>query len=95
MKIKCLLTIAVLGILVLLGAAGAWAMSSQNYRVDWLVPLSGGGGGRSGSASYALNFTIGQSATGFSTSTGYKVGLGYWYGAENPYLLYLPILLRN
>jgi hypothetical protein len=95
MKTKCLLTIAVLGILVLLGAAGAWAMSSQNYRVDWLVPLSGSGGGRSGSASYALNFTIGQSAAGRSTSTGYKAVLGYWYGAGNPFLIFLPILLRN
>lgn len=95
MKIRCFLTIAVLGLLVLLGAAGSWAMSSQNYRVDWLVPLSGSGGGRSASASYALNFTTGQSAAGRSASTNYNVGLGYWYGAGNSSFIYLPLLLRN
>ena len=70
-------------------------MSSQNYRVDWLVPLSGSGGGRSSSASYRLDFTIGQVAAGRSASTNYKMGMGYWYGADNPFLIFLPILLRN
>jgi hypothetical protein len=86
--------IAALAILLLL-AAGALAMYSTNYRLDWFTPLTGGGGGRASSAHYAVNFTIGQSAIGASASTNYKGCLGYWCGAVIPYRVYLPLVLRN
>jgi hypothetical protein len=70
-------------------------MSSPNYRLDWFVPLSGGGGGRSSSTSYTVDFTVGQIAAGPSSSTGYEVGLGYWYGVGNPYNIFLPAASRN
>ena len=47
-------------ILILLGLAAclvfvssALAASSENYRIDWMVPLSGSGGGQASSAHYA------------------------------------------
>jgi hypothetical protein len=84
-----LLTLAIL----LLLASGALAMFSTNYHLDWFTPLTGGGGGPASSAHYAINFTIGQSATGVSSSTNYGVRLGYWYGISR-YRIYLPLVLR-
>ncbi len=81
-----------LGSLLLSGVA--LAMSSANYRLDWLVPLTGGGGGPAGSANYAVNLTVGQSAIGAAQSTNYKGCLGYWCGIAQ-YRVYLPLVLRN
>jgi len=89
-----LLTLAVL----LLLAGRALAMSSANYRLDWFVPLTGGGGGPASSTNYAVNFTVGQSAIGTSSNT-YRACLGYWCGiaeaAAVSYRIYLPLVLRN
>jgi hypothetical protein len=70
------------------------AMSSANYKLDWFTPLTSGGGGAASSTHYAINFTIGQTATGASTSTSYKTGLGYWYGVDGSIRVYLPVILR-
>jgi hypothetical protein len=75
------------------------AMSSANYRLDWFTPLTGGGGGTARSTNYAVNLTIGQAAIGGSSSAGYAAGLGYWYGVEwhgieQPFQLYLPIVVK-
>ena len=79
----------------LLLAGRARAMSSDHYRLDWFVPLTGGGGGLAGSAHYAVNFTVGQSAIGTSSNT-YRACLGYWCGAVAArYRVYLPLVLRN
>ena len=86
-----LLTLAVL----LLLAGRALAMSSDHYRLDWFVPLTGGGGGPASSTNYAVNFTVGQSAIGTSSNT-YRACLGYWCGAAAAqYRVYLPLVLRN
>jgi hypothetical protein len=86
------LVMAVLAVLLLSGSA--LAMSSANYRLDWFVPLTGGGGGPAASANYAANFTVGQSAIGASTSASYSTGLGYWYGVAAFIKNFLPLLLR-
>jgi hypothetical protein len=80
-------------IIFLLSTSSALAMSSANYKLDWFVPLTGGGGGPAASANYAVNFTVGQSAIGASASTNYGVGLGYWYGVmiRN---IFLPLIMR-
>jgi hypothetical protein len=88
-------TILLTLIVLLLLAGSAMAMSSTNYRLDWFTPLTSGGGGAASSPNYAVNVTIGQSATGPSSSTNYQVGLGYWYGAVVGYKIYLPLVLRN
>ena len=94
-RLVLLLTLAAL----LLLAGRVLAMSSANYRLDWFTPLTGGGGGRASSTNYAVNFTVGQSAIGASTSTNYRGCLGYWCGiaeaAAVSYRIYLPLVLRN
>jgi hypothetical protein len=80
---------------LLLLASGALAMRSTNYWLDWFTPLTGGGGGPAGSAGYAVNLTVGQTAIGPSASAGYAAGLGYWVGAGAQSTIYLPLVVRN
>jgi hypothetical protein len=70
------------------------AMSSPNYRLDWFTPLTTGGGGAAGSASYAVNYSIGQTASNASSSANYRAGLGYWAGFGQ-YSIHLPLVLRQ
>ncbi|MFN2289803.1 MAG: hypothetical protein ACK2UC_01310 [Anaerolineae bacterium] len=79
---------------LLLLTGGVLAISSDNYRLDWYTPLTGGGGGPAGSSHYAVNFTVGQSAIGASSSPIYQVCLGYWCGIRQ-YRIYLPLVLRD
>ena len=97
MKTKLVATVSVLFVVCLL-AGSALAMSSANYRLDWFTPLTGGGGGAASSTNYAINLTVGQSATGGSSSASYVVGLGYWYGVGSSvaqeFKVYLPIVVK-
>jgi hypothetical protein len=81
MKPKLILSIL---LFLLLLAPDAYSMSSADYRLDWFTPLTTGGGGASSSTNYAVSITIGQSVTGAASSTGYTVGLGYWYIGAGP-----------
>jgi hypothetical protein len=83
---------SILLVLLLLLATDALAMSSTNYRLDWLTPLTGGGGGTASSAQYAVNLTVGQAVVGNSASVNYQVGLGYWYGDFWGGRLFLPLI---
>ena len=94
MRKRLLVAIVVVLLGGLLLAQIALAMSSANYKLDWFTPLTGGGGGAMSSANYALNFTVGQAASGASTSTNYQVGLGYWYGVGRSYRVYLPLIWK-
>jgi hypothetical protein len=94
MKTKHLPILLIVLVLILVLAGNALAMSSPNYRLDWFVGLSGGGGGPASSTSYAANFTVGQVVAGPSSSVSYKVGLGYWYGVGSPSRAYLPLILK-
>ena len=85
-----LLTLAVL----LLLTSSVLAMFSTNYRLDWFTPLTGGGGGASNSTNYAVNFTVGQSVIGTSSSIHYGGCMGYWCGIRE-YRVFLPLVLRN
>ena len=86
-----LLTLAAL----LLLAGTALAMRSTNYWLDWFTPLTSGGGGPAGSASYAVNLTVGQTAIGSASSSSYQACLGYWCGAVGQWRVYLPLVLRE
>ncbi len=80
--------------LLLLLVQGAAGMSSPDYRLDWFTLIDSSGGGPASSANYAIDYTIGQSVIGFSSSPNYHVGLGYWYG----FILnkiYLPFIARQ
>jgi hypothetical protein len=92
-----ILAAALLAVLAL--ASGAQAMSSENYALDWMVLLNGGGGAAS-SANYSAHLTFGQTAPGTASSSGYSAGLGYWFGmvqesAAEFLRLHLPLILRG
>ncbi|PKO23467.1 MAG: hypothetical protein CVU38_03945 [Chloroflexi bacterium HGW-Chloroflexi-1] len=87
-------TILLVLLALFLLAGSALAMHSANYWLDWFTPATGGGGGPASSTNYRVNFTVGQTANGLSTSTGYRAGLGYWYGIAD-YKIYLPLMLKN
>ncbi len=56
---------------------------AQNYSIDWSVIASGGG--RSASANYQANGTIGQAIVGQASSESYILQSGFWVGfAEGP-----------
>jgi hypothetical protein len=52
--------------------------TSATYEIDW--QSINGGGGDIQSTNYKMQSSIGQSATGYATSTSYQLGAGYWYG---------------
>lgn len=91
------LLVGLLGALVLVGSA--LAMSSTNYRLDWFTLLNSGSGGTANSTNYAANLTVGQTAIYASSSTNYRVRLGYWFGATGAggarHKIYVPLVLRN
>ena len=93
MKIKRLAIMLVVLVLLLL-AGGALAMSSPNYSIEWMVPLTGGGGGEASSANYKVNLTIGQSTIGEASSANYGACIGYWCGVESTYQIFLPLTLK-
>ena len=86
--------VSLLMVTLLVGVSTVLALSSDNYRLDWFTPLTGGGGGPAGSAHYAANFTVGQTAIGVSSSSSYQACLGYWCGGSS-YRIYLPLVLRD
>ena len=94
MKRALVLMVILIVLCALWLAHSAWAMSSANYRLDWFTPLTGGGGGAANSTHYAVGLTVGQTASGASTSAAYKVGLGYWYGVDGSHRVYLPVILK-
>ena len=93
--VSILSLVIILTLLLSSSAPHAYAMESPNYRMDWLVPLSGGGG-VSQSANYAVHLTYGQTAVGSVDSTGYRANLGYWYGVLLDWWMHvrLPIVIR-
>jgi hypothetical protein len=84
--------VTLLALLILISSA--LAMRSDNYWLDWYVNLTGGGG-PTNSANFAANLTIGQTASGSSSSANSSVGLGYWYGIDTTHRIYLPLTLRD
>jgi hypothetical protein len=90
---KRILIFLALAILLLL-ASGVLALFSDNYRLDWYTPLTGGGGGPASSTNYAVNLTVGQTAIGVASGSSYQACLGFWCGGPS-YRVYLPLVLRQ
>ena len=83
-----------LSLLVLTAGVVVLAQTSAGFNLEWNV--IGGGGGASGSASYQVNGTIGQSAASppDSNSASFSVSSGYWVaGTETR--LFLPVVVKN
>ena len=94
MKKKHWLILNIVMLIALMLTSNVLAMSSPGYELEWFTPMTSGGGGEAASSSYAVNFTIGQSAIGESASSSYGTGLGYWYNLLKGLAIYLPIILR-
>lgn len=93
---RCTRILLLLGLAAcLVFATSVLAGSSPNYRIDWMVPLSGAGGGPASSAHFMVNYTIGQSVVGPSVSENYTGTLGYWYQEVTDWLIMLPALFRD
>ena len=77
--------------LLFLLAQGALAMSSTDYRLDWLNLLSGSGGSAR-SAGYSAGLTVGQTVSYTSSSPLYRVQMGFWAGIPPELHVMLPII---
>ncbi len=86
-----------LGILL---AGTVWAQTSPNYDLSWHV-MAGGGREWMSSGSHLVNSTLGQFAIGPATSSGHRLGAGYWYGIRRvappppTFGLYLPLVMKH
>jgi len=80
--------------LLLLLVQAAEAMSSANYALDWLIPLTNGGGGRAASDHYTAQYTVGQTAIGKANSTSYGARLGFWQNFVQSWRLWLPFTTK-
>jgi hypothetical protein len=83
-------------VLILLLVTTAQAMRSTNYALDWLIPLTSGGGGGAASTNYAVHYSVGQTYVGDSHSTNFGVSLGFWQNfIQQLYLrFWLPIIQK-
>gem|GEM_PF-351579 len=73
---------------LLLAAPFGFAMTSTNYLINW-DSINSGGDDVSSSTNYRLRDTVGEQATGFSTSTLYSLSAGYRTGDQNfPFLTF-------
>jgi hypothetical protein len=69
-------------------------MSSANFSLDWLLPLTGGSGGEVSSANYAANLTLGQTVADDSSSANYAVHMGFWQDFVNAMRTWLPMTAK-
>ena len=81
-------------ILLLLLVNAVQAMGSTNYSLDWMVPLTGAGGGTAESTNYIVTYTVGQTVIGESNSTNFGMHLGYWQTFINLLHQWLPLALK-
>ncbi|HEX9751744.1 MAG TPA: hypothetical protein VGB22_10745 [candidate division Zixibacteria bacterium] len=64
----------------LAGPVPATVESAGSYSIPW---RSINGGGRPiASSGFSINASVGQSAIGLVSSSGYEAGIGYWYGVR-------------
>jgi hypothetical protein len=82
-------------------ASSALAMASANYRLDWYLPMTGGGFHNRQSATFILSGTYGQTGILSLTSSQYRGQLGFWGGIvqsviEPPeYFVQLPVVFKH
>jgi len=67
-------------------------LEGLNSNLSWTV--FGAGGGRSASASYSIEATLGQSFVGPSIGTTTNLAAGFWQTESAGYRVLLPIVLK-
>jgi len=78
MRKRKALLLGTLGILLVVSTVRALGSAPITYAINWWV--MGGGGGTSSGGPYTLSGTLGQGVVGSSSSGGYEIGAGFWYG---------------
>ena len=91
MKRKAILLIL---LFLLLLATGAQAMNSANYALDWMIPLTSGGGGTVASTNYTMQYSVGQSVIGESDSTNYATNMGFWQNFITTLRAWVPVVFK-
>ena len=81
-------------VLLLLLVSSVQAMNSANYAIDWMIPLTSGGGGTIASSNYAIQYSVGQSAVGVSDSTHYATNMGFWQNFITNLRTWVPIIYK-
>ena len=92
-KTLMVLTLALLALLIILQPALA-GMSSPAYTLDWLLPLTGSGGGQMTSTNYLMDATLGQTVTSPAAGNLFSFYGGYWAFLGVPSTLFLPAIQR-
>ncbi len=91
MKRKAILLIL---LFLLIVATGAQAMNSANFAIDWMIPLTSGGGGAAASSNYAIQYSVGQSVIGESDSTNYATNMGFWQNFITTLRTWVPVVFK-
>lgn len=81
-------------VLLLLLAQAAQAMSSENYALDWMIPLTSGGGAHASSSHYRIDYSVGQTTVGQANSANFATRLGFWQRFAQYMHLWLPSIFR-
>ena len=90
MRIALLLA-ALVGILLV---SSGLAMNSANYALDWMIPLTSGGGGAVASSNYTIQYSVGQSVVGESDSTNYATNMGFWQNFITTLRAWVPVVFK-
>jgi hypothetical protein len=81
-------------VLLLLLVSSVQAMNSANFALDWMIPLTSGGGGAVASSNYAIQYSVGQSAIGETDSTNYGTNMGYWQNFITYLRTWVPVIFK-
>lgn len=89
MKRFLIIFLALMGLLLFSGVV--LGMGSGQYDLVWYHPSTGSGGTTS-STTMNMDFTLGQTASGVSSSSHHQVELGYWPGITAQHHQVIPLL---
>jgi len=92
-NVLALCLVVILAGAVLVGAA--FAQTGSGFDLSWNVLSGGGGSGPMTGSGYNVTATIGQTAVGSSSGSGYTLSHGFWNIGVISYLLGLPAILKN
>jgi len=92
MKARIVLPILILGLMLIVTAAIAYAQAGSVIP-RWLI---GGGGGQASSGSVSIIWALGQPVGGVASSGGSGICSGFWCGGPNvvSVRIYLPSILK-
>jgi hypothetical protein len=81
-------------LLLLLLVSSVQAMNSANFAIDWMIPLTSGGGGAAASSNYAIQYSVGQVVVGESDSTNYASNMGFWQNFITYIRTWVPVVYK-